>query len=67
MGDFADGSSVKGVRHGGNRPGEIKPGVTHRGHRLTNPHGPRGSFRERHVTLIARAHRLSHHQRGQGR
>jgi hypothetical protein len=67
MGDFTDGKSVEGVRRGGSRPGEIKPGVSYRGHRLSNPHGPRGAFRERHIAQTARAHRLPHHQRGQGR
>ncbi|MGH7365206.1 MAG: hypothetical protein ACREK9_02245 [Candidatus Rokuibacteriota bacterium] len=67
MADYADGSSVKGMRPGGGRPGEIKPGAGHRGHRLTDPHGPRGGFRERHFGQIARAHRLPHHQRGHGR
>jgi hypothetical protein len=66
MADYTDGSSVKGMRPGGSRPGDIKPVAGCRV-RLAYLHGPRGAFRERHVAQIARAHRLPHHQRGQGR
>ena len=40
MADYAGGSSVKGVRPGGGRPGEVKSGAGSRGHRLSTRTGP---------------------------